>query len=1144
VFNTPVTPLDYFPAKLRVDSARVRESSQLAPSEHEGFYASLTCHGSAKAWASVLALCSKTTGGLQTVALAAWALFQAKLAREEEIVFGVVLDAQRSPNSAASSSASSARPCTLRVRIDRGQTTAGLLSEVAEACAALSALQHASPERYPASISSKPAFEVVVDVAGLTASGAKSGQGEGAGDQDSRSVPRAPLELRIFDAQGLRVQARYDFRRHSAERVERWVEALLCSIERLAQLPGTTTPTEVDVLSPKERARLVHEFNRTEHPFSEHALISDAFEARAQIHPNQLAVETDAVCLSYAELDARANRLAHLLLEKNSGSKSPVAVRLRRGADLIVALLATVKAGVPYLPLDSSYPPERVRRVLQQSGAALVITQSEFAKDFDLPTVTLDGADAARLAAMPTTRPARRSVSTDTCYVIFTSGTTGGPKGVVLSHRAVVNTLEWVNRTFEVGPGDRLLFVNTPCFDLSVYDVFGALSAGATVVVASEALLAEPVNLAHALTDKRISIWNSAPAALQRLVEHLPAPPTTLRLVLLSGDWIPLTLPTALHRLQGVRVVSLGGATEAAIWSNWFPVDRVDPHWTSIPYGKPIQNARYYVLDERLAPVPMGAKGDLYIGGVCLADGYLANPELTRERFIADPFCPGQRLYKTGDWALHREDGNLELLGRSDLQVKIRGFRVELAEVEAALRSIPQITHAVCEARTDESGQRSLVAHIVAEAGAIVDERTLRESLAKLLPAYMLPSRFLFHSAQLSCNGKLDRHALCAAPELCGSRQPLAITSSGTEQELVTLWQRLLGRQAIGVNENFFELGGHSLLAALLVARIRERLGVELPVAQVLENPTITSLARGIEAAASLSTTVPHIHSYHPTGNRPPLVLIPGLLGTVFTFRALPALLGSNQPTHVVDFLGNYQQSVADFRSIEAIAEHLEPHVIPLLEGGRGVLGGFSFGAAAAYELCARLTRKGYSVPLLFCFDGRAPGHPKKLPLSKRVMALGRSLARVAEADIQSGRSEHALSRRVATMAERIKQWVYTPAAPPLPDVSETDPELDRHLKNMAQAQHEAYTSYAPNFRQSLDMVLVKAGASAARGFESSCELESGWSDYIDGKISTVTLPTDHLRLFDDSNLPIVAQAIREHIDGCFPSGSSDATNA
>src|SRR6185436_4879623 len=334
-----------------------------------------------------------------------------------------------------------------------------------------------------------------------------------------------------------------------------------------------------------------------------------------------------------------------------------------------------------------------------------------------------------------------RSTPDDLAYVIFTSGSTGTPKGVMVRHRPVVNLLRWAHRTFAFSPADRVLFVTSLSFDLSVFDVFGLLAAGGSIRIATEEEIRDPERLLRALADEPITFWDSAPAALEQTVPFLsavdPALPAALRLVFLSGDWIPVSLPDRIRgRFPGARVISLGGATEATVWSNVFPVEEVDPAWTSIPYGRPIDNASYHVLDAQLAPCPVGVPGDLYIGGGCLADGYAREPELTAEKFLPDPWGarPGARLYRTGDRARYRPDGNLEFLGRRDHQVKIRGFRIELGEIEAALSALAGVREAVVVAREER-----LVAYVAGDA----DADALRQALRERLPDYMVPAAFV-----------------------------------------------------------------------------------------------------------------------------------------------------------------------------------------------------------------------------------------------------------------------------------------------------------------------------------------------------------------------------------------------------------------
>ncbi|MEA2174632.1 MAG: hypothetical protein QOD00_2224, partial [Blastocatellia bacterium] len=459
------------------------------------------------------------------------------------------------------------------------------------------------------------------------------------------------------------------------------------------------------------------------------------------------------------------------------------------------------------------------------------------------------------LRDLPSSNPQTLAAPEHVAYIIFTSGSTGTPKGVMVRHRSVVNLIEWVNRTFDVGAGERLLFVTSLTFDLSVYDIFGTLAAGATIHVASRADLREPQRLASMLLHQHITFWDSAPVALQQLKDHFlneeslgeALAGTDLRRVFLSGDWIPLRLPEEVRAaFPRAQVVSLGGATEATVWSNYFPVGEIEPHWASIPYGKPIQNARYHVLDQRLNPVPIGIPGDLFIGGECLALGY-TDSALTAERFIPDPFGhePGARLYMTGDRARYREGGDMEFLGRLDQQVKIRGYRIELGEIETALAAHQGVRESVVIVREDEPGEKRLVGYVVAGGEPAPTTSELHGFLKEKLPAYMLPSSFVFlDQLPLTANGKLNRGAL-PAPDT--SRPVLAAAylapTTELERRIAEIWQDVLRVEKIGVRDNFFELGGHSLLLVQVHGRIMQTLKRELSIVELFKYPTVVSLA-------------------------------------------------------------------------------------------------------------------------------------------------------------------------------------------------------------------------------------------------------------------------------------------------------------
>ena len=444
----------------------------------------------------------------------------------------------------------------------------------------------------------------------------------------------------------------------------------------------------------------------------------------------------------------------------------------------------------------------------------------------------------------------------DLAYIIHTSGSTGAPKGVVVRHRPAVNLIDWVNHEFQVAPDDRLLFVTSLCFDLSVYDVFGILAAGGTVQVASGPEFHDPVKLRDLLSREPVTFWDSAPAMLQQLVPTFPAGGPLagghLRLVFLSGDWIPVTLPEAVTRaFPRAQVVSLGGATEATIWSNVYRIRGVDPGWASIPYGRPIRNAQYYTLDPGLSPCPVGVAGELYIGGDCLASVYLGEPILTAQKMVPDPFRsePGARLYRTGDRVRFWGDGNIEFLGRIDHQVKIRGYRVELSEVDAALAQHPEVREVVCLAREDRPGEKLLAAYLVPREGARPTAGELQRFVRERLPESMVPSDFvLLDELPLTPNGKVDRAALLTSRGTrAGTDAAFVAPRTPLEETLARIWSEVLDVERVGIEDNFFELGGHSLRGTQVVSRVKELFQVDLPLRHLFRNPTVAELARIIE---------------------------------------------------------------------------------------------------------------------------------------------------------------------------------------------------------------------------------------------------------------------------------------------------------
>jgi amino acid adenylation domain-containing protein len=761
--------------------------------------------------------------------------------------------------------------------------------------------------------------------------------------------------------------------------------------------------------------------------------------------------------------------------------------------------------------------------MLEDSAAPLVLTEVSLADR--LPPGTADYLCLDRLAgeseAFDPSDPEPVGSPDDVCYVIYTSGSTGRPKGVVLRHRAVTNVLDWVNGTFGVGPGDRVLFVASLSFDLSVYDIFGVLGAGGSVRVATEEELREPARLARALRTEPITVWNSAPAALQQLVPFLPRGRSgngRLRLVLLSGDWIPVPLPDQVRAVfPKARVVSLGGATEAAIWSNWYPVGAVDPRWPSIPYGKPIRNARYHVLDHRLQPVPVGVPGELYIGGPVLADGYLNRPELTAERFIPDHLAPGGgRLYRTGDLARYMPDGNIEFLGRVDQQVKVRGFRVELGEVEAVLARHPAVRCAALKAHRDSAGFVSLTAYVVPRPGAVADPAGLATFLRSKLPDYMVPAQFVpLGELPLTPNGKLDRAAL-PAPEPAERAAAFEPPAGDAERALQAVWEEVLGVRPIGATDNFFDLGGHSLLAAVLMARIESRLGHRLPLEVLFASPTVRGLANLIQRKLELGRGC--LVPLQTGGTRPPLFLIAGAGGHVFAFHQFARLLGPDQPAYGLKAVG-VDGSEPPLGCVKEIASRYFKEVVAARPEGPLVVGGYSVGAVVALELALQLRAAGREVSRLIVCDGLAPGYPRKPPLPRRVWS---HLVRFA---LGSGKLAY-LKDRYRRLRGRVLGLLNLQRLE-APDVPGLDVVPRENLKRVWGALARARDRYRPAGRFDGRVVLFVSGAAEDWPGCIFDDPTKGWSRWTTGGIDRHVVPAGHLEMFQPEIQKLLAGVVR-----------------
>ncbi len=731
---------------------------------------------------------------------------------------------------------------------------------------------------------------------------------------------------------------------------------------RIARLP---------LLTAAEREQVLLQWNRTEQPLPAVNGVHQLVEAQAAATPDKTAVMGGEQVFSYRVLNQRANQLAHYLIESGAAAGQHIGICSARNGDMLVAMLAVLKTGAAYVPLDPAFPRDRLRMMMEDAGIDLVLTHEAVWAELDLPVaraLSLDH-DWPEIATFPGHNPHRVVSSTSSAYVIYTSGSTGKPKGVAVPHGAVVNFLASMAREPGMRGDDVMLAVTTLSFDIAVLELLLPLTVGAMTLIVSREDSSDAQRLQALLESSGATLMQATPATWRMLLSDGWNGCSRLT-ALCGGEALPRQVAEAL--LPRVAALwNMYGPTETTVWSS---VMRVESGAGAIAIGRPIANTQIYIVDEALQPVPPGVPGELCIAGAGVARGYLHRPELTAEKFVRDPFAAGEaRMYKTGDLARWRRDGTLECLGRLDHQVKLRGFRIELGEIETQLCRHPTVHQAVVMVREDRPGDQRLVAYVTAVDGE-VSAAALKAHLAGHLPAYMLPSLIVPLAAfPLTPNGKIDRRALPAPAE--GAHAALAgfvAPRDRGEIQLASLWEQLLGVHPVGVTQNFFDLGGHSLLAVQLVAGIRERFGVELPVSTLFQHNTVEALARLLRehngAAEAASALVP----LRGTGAVPPLYLMHPIGGTVFCYLALTRHLDQQRPVFALQSPGLEDASLAEV-SVPDLARCYLEIIRAQQPQGPYHLGGWCFGGLIAFEAARQLEAAGEEVAELVMFDTRAP---------------------------------------------------------------------------------------------------------------------------------------------------------------------------
>jgi amino acid adenylation domain-containing protein len=722
---------------------------------------------------------------------------------------------------------------------------------------------------------------------------------------------------------------------------------------------------EFSFLTPAEEQKLLVEWNSTQFDYPRELCIHHLFEQSAARTPDAIAIEFEKKTLTFAELDARANRLARYLSDRGSGPGALVGIFLDRSFEMVAAVLAVLKTGAAYLPLDPAFPTSRLEFMAADADIRVLVTSEALERNLNTTatTVLVDAKELAIRRTQPS--PLCREIDGESpAYVLYTSGSTGQPKGVEVRHRSVVNLLHTMQTHVQLEAAGSLLALTTLSFDIAVLELFLPLMTGSRLVLASREQATDPRMLRELLTESKPSLMQATPGTWRMLADAGWKGSPELK-ILVGGEKVSRETADLLLE-RGQAVWNCYGPTETTVWST---ICRLEKDAQPVSIGRPLGNTTLYVLDANRRLLPIGAAGELYIGGEGVARGYLRRPELTAERFIATSFGAG-RLYKTGDIVRYGHDGRLEILGRNDAQVKIRGFRIELGDVEAALSACPGVKSAAAVVRVDDAGESVLAGYFVADGAVRVAD--VRRSMTSRLPAYMVPT-FLVPMKEFpfTSNGKIDRKALPAPQSTIVEKKPMSVVSmpsvDALETTLIEIWESILGVRPIRPSDNFFDLGGQSVMAARIFVRMESVLGKALPLATLFQAPTVEKLAEVIrrsEWKPMWSSLVP----IRPEGSRPPFFFVHPIGGNVLNFSGFCGHFGPDQPIYGLQARG-LDGEVMPHTSVEEMAADYIENIRSVQPEGPYYIGGFSAGGVVAFEMARQLQAVAQPVDILALLD-------------------------------------------------------------------------------------------------------------------------------------------------------------------------------
>lgn len=942
--------------------------------------------------------------------------------------------------------------------------------------------------------------------------------------------------------------------------IQRMIDQLTLVLEGMAANPGCCI-SSLPLLAQREHGLIIKEWNNTESEYPRESCVHELFEEQARRTPQAPAVEYKGEEMSYAELNRRANQAAHYLKELGVRAEERVGLCIERGVEMVVWMLGILKAGGTYVPLEREYPRERLEYIVKDTGAKWVVLgggKQGWWEEGRSCVVEVEGVKR-ELERQPGSNVGVKMEPWNLAYIMYTSGSTGQPKGVSVVHEGIIRLVKNTNYV-QFRESESVGQTANMAFDASTFEIWGALLNGGRLVGISREELLNARELRKKIESRHIGVMFLTTSLFNQMARGDAGTFTGLRVLLAGGEAIDAGCVRKALSQHGVKEVVNGyGPTETTTFASCYRVKELEETAATVPIGRAISNTRLYVLDGEMRPVGIGINGELYIGGAGLARGYWGQPGLTAEKFVPDPLggAGGERLYRTGDLVRWREDGNLEFIGRRDGQIKIRGFRIELGEIEAVLAAHPDVREAVVVAQENQQGDKWLAAYIVPRQAQSIElgpseaeQRSCEEILNHVkerLPEYMVPvSCIRIKQLPLNPNGKLDRKAL-ATPKRNAFSRPYEAPCGELEEKLAKIWADVLKVERVGRHDNFFDLGGHSILAIEVTSRAN-RAGLRLSPVQLLQEQTIAGLAARVAGCDEHATAQPQapiravqpappLIAIQPQGARQPFFCVHPGPGSPLCYMELSRSLGQDQP-----FYGLQARGLAGdeepLTSIEEMSALYIEAIQQLKPAGPYILGGHSLGSHIAFEMALQLRRKGFEVPLLVVMDSAPPvfgKHKEKqqdaINETKLLAAAVKTVERFTNQNLSLPEESLAAMTREGqfnAIMERLRAINFV--------TSDTDPSYVNGLLRVAKAGFLALQRYEPTMWDAPPIALFRASDLNIEDYPRQYlhyfqHPTYAWDQIFPGQVESVVVPGDHITMLRQPNVDVLAERLKCCLD-------------